>query len=611
MMDLSPARPVKILVADGTREDLSFLSTLLKSHGYHVLPADSGELALASLQCHKPDLMLLGVRLPGTSGLEVCRQVRENAETADVPVIFITALDEARDKVAGFQAGGADFITKPCREEEVLLKVRTQLEMHFLRRELKGIARSLYNERELLRTALLYIGDGVILTDENCRVTMMNDVAGNKTGRHRDSAIGQPFHTVFSIINEQTREPAKDPLEKVLETGKAVGLGNHTALISSDGFERPIAGSAAPIRDITGKTAGAIAVFRDVTNERHHLNEIEFLSFHDHLTELYNRRFLEAELSRLDEPERLPLTLVIGDLNGLKITNDAFGHFAGDDLLRRTAAILRKCFRPEDVICRYGGDEFVILLPGTNARAAEDMVKKVLDKVRGSKSDKGILSISFGWDTKTEKNQSIAQVLKNAEDNMYKRKLLESPSIRSATISAIVQTLYEKNSREEAHSKRVSELGSAISQAMGLPESEINKIKTAGLLHDIGKIMISTEILEKRTPLTSAEWAEIRRHPETAYRILSGVAELSELAEAVRQHHERWDGKGYPWGLRGGEITLAARIICVADAFDAMTSQRPYRSGMPVKDAREELHRQAGAQFDPEIVRVFLDGVSV
>ena len=607
MTSFNPSRPTEILVVDGTREDLSQLSELLKNHGCHVQSSDSGALALELLQCSKPDLILLDARLTGSSVLDVFRQIRENGETADVPVIFIIPADEA--KVAGFQIDGADFITMPCREEEVLLRVRNQLEMHFLRKELKDCRNSLYSERELLRTMLMSIGDGVICTDESCRVTLMNDVAKNMTGWHQDSAIGQPFEAVFCIINEQTREPVTYPLKKALETGRAVALNNHTSLLSKDGIQRPISDMAAPIRDTAGKPVGAIVVFRDVTIEKLHMNEIEFLSFHDHLTELYNRRFLEAELSRLDELNKLPLMLVIGDLNGLKMTNDAFGHFAGDDLLRRTAAIMKKCFRPEDVICRYGGDEFVILLPNTTAKAAEDMVKKVLDKVKESRSSKGILSISFGWDTKASKDQSIVQVLKNAEDNMYKRKLLESPSIRSATISAIVKTLYEKNSREEAHSKRVSELGSAIGQAMALPESEINKIRTAGLLHDIGKIMISTEVLEKKTPLTSPEWDEIRRHPETAYRILSGVAEMSELAEAVRQHHERWDGKGYPWGLRGEEISLAARIICVADAFDAMTSQRPYRSGMPIREAREELIRQAGAQFDPEVVGIFLDSV--
>ncbi len=608
MVNSNPGRSAEILVAAITHEDLSLFSSMLTSYGYNVRSADSGEQVLALLQCQKPDLVLLDMDLMDIAS-QTYQQIRKNIVSADVPVIFLITPYKATEWADNFQAGGCDFILKPCQGEEMLLRVRNQLVTRHLNKELEDSKRHLFIAQETLRSTLMSIGDGVICTDEDCRVTMINDVARNTTGWYQDSAIGQPFHKVYRVINEQTREPVQDPLQKALETGRVIRPKYHSALISKDGIVRPIADRAVSIRDVTGKQVGTVLAFRDVTSEKLHMNEIEFLSCHDHLTELYNRRYLEAELNRLDKLDRLPLTLVIGDLNGLKMTNDAFGHFAGDDLLRKTAAILKKCFRQGDIISRFGGDEFVILLPNTTPHAAEAMIKKALEKVKESKSDKGILSISFGWFTKTSKSQSIDQVLKNAEDNMYKRKLLESPSIRSATINAIVKTLYEKNPREEAHSKRVSELSSAIGQALSLPESEINNIKTAGLLHDIGKIMIPTEILDKKTPLSNEEWTEIRRHPETAYRILCGVAEMTDLAESVRQHHERWDGKGYPLGLKGNEITLVARIICVADAFDAMTTRRPYRDGMTVQEAMEELHRQAGVQFDPDIVHVFLENV--
>jgi diguanylate cyclase len=605
MISNNPARPAKIMVLAGTQEDLSLLSSMLTGHGYQVLSANSNELALSSLERHKPDLILLDASYSDMSVDCLCRQIKESGSASDIPVIFITQMD-AKERAADQQSGGADFIIRPCREEELLLKVHKRLESHFHKKELEDINYSLYVAQETLRTTLMSVSEGVICTNEDGSVTMINDAARNMTGWHQDSAIGQHSHTVFRIKSEQAQETESDR-QKVPGTKTAADLSRHAVLISKEGIERPVTHSTASIPGITGKPAGSVITFRDVTNERLHLNEIEFLSFHDHLTELYNRRFLEAELSRQDDSDRLPMTLVMGDLNGLKMTNDAFGHFAGDDLLRMTAAILKKCFRQGDIISRYGGDEFVALLPNTTSQAAEALVKKAIGKIKENKSGKGILSVSFGWDTKTSTSQSISQILKNAEDNMYKRKLLESPSIHSFTINAIVKTLYEKNSREEAHSKRVSKLSSAIGEALGLPESEINKIKTAGLLHDIGKMAISNEVLEKNGPLDAAEWEEIKRHPETGYRILCCVTEMADLAEAVRQHHERWDGKGYPKGLCGKEITLAARIICVADSFDAMTSVRPYRSGMPVQEAREELQRQMGTQFDPEIVRVFLD----
>jgi diguanylate cyclase (GGDEF)-like protein/PAS domain S-box-containing protein len=590
------------MVIDDVGDSLNLLATLLKQNGYRVRPADSGELALASLKLRKPDLVLLDVRMPGMDGFEVCERIKADPDTADIPVIFITALNDTSDKVKGFQLGGADFITKPYQEEEVLSRVKSQLEMLALRRELEQSNRNLHNERELLKTTLLSIGDGVICTDGKGIITMINDVARNLTGWHKDSALGEEFLTVFHIVNERTRELAFDPVAKVIETGQVIGLANHTTLISKEGIERPIADSAAPILDIEGNAVGVVLVFRDVTNETMHLNEIEFLSFHDHLTGLYNRRYLEEEMARLDVPRRLPITLVMGDLNGLKMTNDAFGHAAGDELLKQTTKVLKHCFRQDDIICRYGGDEFVAVLPNADSKTAEAIIARVLTEITQMQSDKGILSISFGWDTKYEEAQSLTEVLKNAEDFMYKRKMLESPSVRNATINTIIKTLYEKNSREEAHSKRVSELSARIGYAISLSESEINKLRTTGLLHDIGKILVPDAVLEKPSKLTEEEWAEIKRHPETGYRILNGSAELIELAETVLQHHERWDGTGYPKGLSSEDIQIYARIIAIADAYDAMTSKRPYRDEMSPEAAIAELKRCADVQFDPKIV---------
>lgn len=606
-LDLKGPAVAEIMVVDDNNEGLTLLSTLLRQKGYRVRPSDSGELAIASVQRKRPDLILLDVRMSGMDGFETCRQLKSNPETQDVPVIFITALDDTNDKVLGFRAGGVDFITKPYQEEEVLSRVSNHLEMHFLRKELELSNKNLFNERELLKTTILSIGDGVICTDSGGRITLMNEVAKNMTGWHLDSAIGKPFSKVFHIINEQTRELAPDPILKVIETGKILGLANHTVLISKNGIERPIADSAAPIRDSEGRATGVVLVFRDVTDEKLHLNEIEFLSFHDQLTGLYNRRFFEEELERLDTGRRFPITLVMGDLNGLKMTNDAFGHFAGDELLRLTTLVLRKCFRKDDIVCRYGGDEFVVILPNSDSDDTEKIIARIQEEILQMKFDKGILSISFGWDTKYSEDQNIYDVLKSAEDFMYKKKLLESPSVRNATIKTIVKTLYEKNSREEAHSNRVSELGAKIGQEMKLPASDINKIRTAGLLHDIGKILIPDDVLEKQERLTNLEWETIKRHPEVGYQILNSSSETSELAEIILQHHERHDGKGYPMGLEGTQIETAAKIIMIADAFDAMTCERPYRRALSVEDSLKEIRENAGTQFDPKISRIFED----
>lgn len=219
------------------------------------------------------------------------------------------------------------------------------------------------------------------------------------------------------------------------------------------------------------------------------------------------------------------------------------------------------------------------------------------------------LSISFGNDTKTTESQSIAELVVQAENHMYRHKLYERSSAKSKTIDLIMNTLFEKSSREAMHSKRVSQLCQSIATKMSLNKDAINHMRIAGLMHDIGKIGVDEKILNKPGRLTIEERVDIERHPEIGWKILSSTTEFSELAQFILSHHERWDGGGYPNGLKGEEIQIEARIIAVADAYDAMTSKRSYKEGMSKENAIIELKRCAGTQFDPEIVEVFINNV--
>jgi len=352
-----------------------------------------------------------------------------------------------------------------------------------------------------------------------------------------------------------------------------------------------------------------VGASRNIEERKRAEKEILYLSYHDQLTGLYNRRFYEEELARLDVERNLPLTLVLGDVNGLKLINDSFGHAMGDELLKKVAEVLRKGCRADDIIARLGGDEFVIILPKMDVLEAEKVINRLnvlsLEERVGSIN----ISISFGYENKTNIEVKIEEIFKKAEDRMYKKKLFESPSMRGKTIQAIINTLNEKNKREEAHSHRVSLFCEKMGQALNLSEGEIQELKTVGLLHDIGKIAINETILNKPGKLTDDEWKEIKRHPEIGYRILSTVNDMSDIASYVLYHHERWDGKGYPKGLKGEDISLQARIIAIADTYDAMTSERSYRSALPEAIVIEELQKNAGIQFDPKLVRVFIEKV--
>lgn len=473
----------------------------------------------------------------------------------------------------------------------------------------KNIERALQDERNLLKTTLISIGDGVISTDIEGRVKIINKVAENLTGWTQEEAQDRPLEEVFNIINEKTRKKLDNPVNKVMETGEIVELANHTLLVNKDGSECPIEDSAAPIMYQDGSISGVVLVFRDFTEKKKRQEEIEYLSLHDSLTGLYNRAFYDEALKILDKKSKLPLSIIMADVNGLKLTNDAFGHAKGDELLKAFANVLQENCDSKHVIARVGGDEFVVIMPKTDSEMTETLVMNLNKCINEVSIENIVMSVSFGWDTRIDMSVPMADVFKNAEDNMYRNKLSESNSMRNQTISIIMKTLYEKNKIEEEHSIRVSKLSKEIGVAMGMSDYDIHELELAGLMHDIGKIGIDIGILNKTGKLSDNDFNEIRKHSEIGYRILSSVSDFSQIAKYVLAHHERWDGKGYPKGLQGEDIPIKSRIISIADAYDAMTSERAYRKALPREYAITEVKKFAGHQFDPDIAKLFVEKV--
>lgn len=474
---------------------------------------------------------------------------------------------------------------------------------------IKAMEDQLFQEKDQFKTTLLSVGDGIISTDVKGRVLILNPVAEELTGWLHEEAVGRSMDEVFHIIHEETRERCENPAQKVIDTGKIVEGRDQILLVSKDGFERPIENTAAPIKDEDGNVTGVVLAFRDFTERKKSQDEIVYLSFHDHLTGLYNRCYFETELKRLDTKRNLPMTIIMGDVNGLKLINDSFGHFVGDELLVKIGQILKKSFRDDDIIARLGGDEYAILLPNTDEVETQLLINRAIESI--NKEDlRGLeMSISFGWATKTHMCQTTEFLMKKAEDRMYNKKLFEGPSVRERVIDGIVATLNAKSPREQAHSERVSRLCVAMGKALKLESGEIKTLKALGLLHDIGRIAIADHILNKPDLLTEKEYKEIKRHSEIGFRILSTANGMSEIADYVLAHHERWDGKGYPKGLKGDFIPLPSRICAIADAYDAMTNFRSYQSVVRPEIAAQELKKKAGKQFDADLVDVFIKKV--
>lgn len=352
-----------------------------------------------------------------------------------------------------------------------------------------------------------------------------------------------------------------------------------------------------------------IGVSRNIDERKKIDAQIRYLSYYDQLTGLYNRRFYEEELEKINKEENLPITLVMADVNGLKLTNDAFGHAIGDKLLKQVSDILKQEADEKGIVARTGGDEFVILLPKTTLKQGEELVDRIRKRVNETKMDEVILSVSFGCATKINIDEDMENIFTEAENFMYRKKLLESKSMKSETIKLITKSLYEKDFREEDHCQRVSSICKNIGFAMGLSADEINDLGILGLLHDIGKICVNEKTLNKKGKLSAVDWTAIKRHPEIGYQILRSVNEFSHIAEYVLCHHERPDGKGYPRGLRDHQIPLQAKILSVAEAYDCMININGYKKNTSKQEAVKELLKNAGTQFDEEVVRVLVDVV--
>ncbi len=365
------------------------------------------------------------------------------------------------------------------------------------------------------------------------------------------------------------------------------------------------------IPDESGKIVALEGIIIDITKSKLQFLQIQYLSNHDQLTGLHNRQYYDNAKRMLEAKSSLPLSVMFIDINGLKLINDAFGYDEGDRMIQTTAAVIKANLLPKEIVARIGGDEFGVLLPNTDAATCAIRMlafKDAFDLYNANLQDRTmIINLSIGASTKVSEEDDIAQVVKNAEANMARRKLFDQKSHHNAVLSSIMATLFERSFETEEHAERIGNLCAIVGERLKLSHDDIDKLKLFAYLHDIGKIGISDQILNKPGPLTEDELVVMKTHPEIGYRIAMASPDFAPIAELILTHHERWDGTGYPNRLAGERIPLLSRILAVADAYDAMTEDRVYRKALSRETALDEIRKNAGTQFDPQISAMFLE----
>jgi diguanylate cyclase (GGDEF)-like protein/PAS domain S-box-containing protein len=529
---------------------------------------------------------------PVTSLLQVSEALASGDLSPRVPIVRnneIGSISQSLNKVA-------DKMQDLINNLEVRVQQRTD--------ELTQVNRVLEEKKDQLRLILDSSAEAIYGIDMQGLCTFCNSSSIKLLGyESEDEILGRNIH---NLIHHSRIDgtPITDQECKIYQS-----IRNNQGIVAydevfwrADGTCFPVEYRSYPqVRD--GQVVGGVVTFNDITERKQREERIRHLSYHDPLTGLYNRRRFDEERVALDAPANLPLSVIFADLNGLKLTNDIFGHEAGDQLIKTAAEILKKSCRERDVLARIGGDEFVIMLPNTDASDAAQILLQIRQRFADVYIENINHTVSLGFNTKTNLEQPFSEVLSNAENAMYKDKTVNRLSINAA--NSIIDSLHIRSPREKEHSIVVSQLCGDMGVALHLSEPEIDQLKRVGYLHDIGKITLDEQLLNKDS-LTEDEYQRMQQHAATGYRILNLFDDTLDLAEYVYGHHERWDGTGYPRGLKGTQIPLIARIISIAETYDRVSN----RGDLPREERKQialrEIKSSSGKQFDPDLAELFV-----
>ena len=598
---------LEILALEDSPMDADLIYEYLCENSRHEIQMDivlKEDEFVAAISSKKYDLILADYMLPGFNGFAALKHVKSICPST--PFICVSGFIGEGKAVELLKQGATDYVSKDklgllIYSIERALKVTKEQEV-LVKSQLSLI------ESEAKHKAMIANSSDVIsIIDQNGVIKYTSPNITKWFGWKTNELVGT---NVQGHIYPDDRLEYKRKFQDLLE---------------KDGLEKT-ADYRIKCKDATYKCVKVTAVnlmqnpnirgilinCHDITDIKNREKEILYLGYHDYLTDLYNRTYFEEEKKRLDTIRQLPISIIMGDINGLKLINDGFGHSKGDEVLIEMAKILKSCCREEDIVARIGGDEFGILLPQTDSQLAQLVCSRISDACKGYSLNGTQIypSISLGHATKNIETETIKDILMVAEESMSRHKLLESKSAHSSIMASIKVIMFEKSQETEEHAERLVQLSKSIGIAMSLTDDQLNELELLSTLHDIGKMSVDADVLSKPGKLNNEEWNQMRKHPEVGFRIAQATSELIPIAKYILCHHERWDGKGYPQGLIGENIPLLSRILAIVDSFDAMSNNRSYRSAMTKGEVIEEIRRNSGTQFDPNISQLFLNIIS-
>ncbi len=464
--------------------------------------------------------------------------------------------------------------------------------------------RQVEKKLELLEFSVENIPALIFRVDERGKIEFVNKEAASRLGYDKEELIGE---NVWKIIPDYEKEDRIKLWQELKEKGA----------LNFQGYLQTKAGETFPVRvnsaylEYKGKSY-EFAFLQDISELKEQEAEKDFILYHDSMTGLYNRRFFEEEFKRLDTERQLPMSIIMADLNGLKIINDSFGHQKGDQVLKAAAKILKNSCRQEDIAARWAGDEFILLLPQTGQVKAQEICQRIKKKTEDFNNTVSFpVSMAVGSATKTRPKQRKESILRQAEEEMYGKKINESSFIKNEILSHLLEDLRAKGHESKDHSFRLASLAQDLGEKIGLKDADLNKLSLLAVVHDIGKATLSDDILFDKSPLTDEDWEEIRKHPERGYRIALSTEKYAGVADEILNHHERWDGTGYPQEIQGNKIPILARILAIVDAYDIMTNKQVYKDRISPEEALKEIRKEAGRQFDPELALKFIEMMQV